>query len=175
MRLKLVAGASVFLGLLLCPLNVRAETPKLNPTDLILYQLDINNGHILQDGTIRIDPVLPLQQKLKLLLKEISRRHYPDRFPIEILKTEKTKEGLVVTINLREPEQDFYRSRWYQSCQGSTGGQQAFVDLVYTPLQPDYPGSWFTGIKVFWNGRPIEELDHIDLTGIKYRGKMKAV
>ena len=175
MRLKLFVGVIIFFGLSVCASALNAGTVKQNPVDLILYQLDINNEHVLRDGTIAVDQALPIQQKLKLLLDEISHRHYSDRTPIEILKTEKTKEGFIVTINLKETEQDFYQSKWYQSFQGSTGGQETFVQLVYTPLQPDYPGFWFAGIKVLWNGRPIEELDHIDLTGVKYRGKMEKV
>lgn len=175
MVLKLVVAAIIFLGLPVSSPALNAEPIKQTSADLILYQLDINNDHILQDGAITVDPALPIQQKLKLLLEEISRRHYSDRPSIEILRTEKTKDGFVVTINLSEPEQDFYRSKWYQSFQGSTGGQQAFIQLVYTPLQPDYPGLWFAGLKVFWNGQPIEELDHIDLAGIKHRGKMVTV
>ncbi len=173
MCFRLFVWAIVFLGLYVWPTAVNAGTVKQNPVDLILYQLDVNDEHVFRDGTIAVDPALPIQEKLKLLLDEISRRHFSDRPPIKILRTEKTKDGFIVTINLSEPEQDFYRSKWYQSFQGSTGGQETFVQLVHTILQPDYPGFWFTGIKVFWNGQPIEELDHIDLEGIKYRGKMK--
>jgi len=165
----------VFLGMV-CPGTILCrETVQQTAKELLLYELDVNDEHLLLKGRLPIDETLTIQQKLRILLDEISRRHFSDRPPIEILRTRKTKEGFVVTLNLREDGEDFYRSKWYQSFQGSTGGWWTFFQLVYTPLQPDYPGFWFSGVNVFWNGNPIEELDHIDLSGEKRRSEMRRI
>jgi len=138
-----------------------------------LYSLDDNEKFLLE-GRLVIDESLPIQNKLRLLLDEVSRRHFSDLPPIEILETLKTKDGFVVVLNLTEDEQDFFQSKWYRRFQGSTGDSQTRFRLIYTSLQPDYPGFWFAGVKVFWNGKPIDSEDaDLFISRITYRSKMR--
>lgn len=145
------------------------NVPK-NAKELLLYRVDDNYERHL-DGRIPVDESLPIHEKLRLLLDEISRRHYPDLPPIEILKTLKTKDGFVATLNLTEDERDFFRSQWYQKFQGSVGWKQTYCQLIETPLQPDYPGFWFSGVELYWNGKPLDE--DLEIPGVVLRVKSK--
>ncbi|HOG23716.1 MAG TPA: hypothetical protein PK590_03620 [Candidatus Omnitrophota bacterium] len=146
------------------------ETVATSKRELLLYRVD-DDYERHPDGRVPVDESLPIQQKMRLLLDEISRRHYPDLPPIEILETLKTKDGLVAVLNLTEQEQEFFKSRWYQKFGGSLGWKQTYCQLIETPLQPDYPGFWFSGVKLYWNGKPLDE--DIEISGVIFRVKSK--
>lgn len=138
--------------------------------ELLLYRVDENYERHL-DGRILVDESLTIQEKLRLLLDEISRRHYPELHPIEILRTLKTKDGFVAILNLTENERDFFRSKWYQKFGGSVGWMQTYCQLIDTPLQPDYSGFWFSGVKLYWNGKPLDE--ELEIPAVVLRAKSK--
>ncbi len=161
------------------PSNTAAGDTSPKADELILYRLD-DNYRLCLEGKLPVSPAQTIPQKMKALLAAISRRYYSDRDPIELLTTNQTKDGLVVTINLKESEQDFSKSRWYQDFQGSLGSRQTYFRVVYTALQPDYPNPWVAGMKVFWNGKPFsreakDDLDFGRLTGLSYRRDMKKI
>ena len=167
--------AVLFAGLILIevPASGRVIYGQNIPTsakELLLYSADENYKCFL-DGRIPIDASLSIQKKLRILLDGISRRHYPDLPPIEILKTLKTKDGFVVILNLKEKEQDFFQSKWYQKFGGSLGWTQTYCQLISTSLQPDYPGFWFSGVKLLWNGKPLDE--DVEIPSVVFRSEAK--
>ena len=154
------------------------EDIKPSPKGLLLYELD-NDRQLHVAGVVPIDPAMTIHQKMMALLKEITRSHYSDGRSLEVLKTKTTRAGFIVTVDLRESETDFFRSKWYQSFQGELGAHQTFVRIFFDLLQPDYPGFWFSGINLVWNGKPFDEemkdaLDFDRLTGTTYRQGLRS-
>jgi len=50
--------------------------------------------------------------------------------------------------------------------QGSTGGQTTFSMLGATFIQPHLAPPLIDGLVIFYNGKTLPELDHINLSGI---------
>jgi hypothetical protein len=50
--------------------------------------------------------------------------------------------------------------------QGSTGGQTTFYMLAATFMQPQLTPPLLDGLVLFYNGKILPELDHINLSGI---------
>lgn len=155
------------------------EDIKTTPNELLLYELD-NDRRLHVAGVVPIDPALTVHQKLRILLNKITRHYYSDDRSLEALRTKKTKDGFIVTINLKEDETDFFRSKWYQAFQGELGAHQVFVQIFFNLLQPDYSGFWFSGMNVTWNGQPLfneemkDALDFDQLTGTAYRQALRS-
>lgn len=154
------------------------EDIKTTPNELLLYALG-NDRQVHVTGVFPVDPALTVHQKLGILLSEINRRYYSDGRSLEVLRTKKTRDGFIVTVDLRESGADFFRSKWYQAFQG-LGADQTFVRIIYAALQPDSPGFWFTGVNLAWNGKPFDDeareaLDFGRLTGITYRREVKNI
>lgn len=58
---------------------------------------------------------------------------------------------------------------WYDFFQGSSGGLNTQITLEESFLQKDFNGPWIAGVRFFYRGSPIEEWDHLNLSGLKTR------
>jgi len=47
--------------------------------------------------------------------------------------------------------------------------------LTMTFMQPDYKGEWIDGVEFYYRGKPMEEWDHINLTGTILREDVKSI
>ena len=89
------------------------------------------------------------------------------------------KGSIYVIVNLLE--KDTYDGpgslpsyqAWYDFFQGSAGGINTQITLEESFLQKEFNGPWIKGVKFFYQSSPIEEWDHINLSGLKTRASGK--
>ena len=140
---------------------------KLQPEFLEVYECDMHYN-TYTGFHIAVPEDLPLLQKMRLLADRLSVYRF-GRLPIEVLKIENREGKRIAVIDLRESgysERPSWSTGYFQ---GSTGGGMTQTTLVGTFLQPDYEGDWVDGIEFYYEGKPMEEWDHINLVGTIYR------
>lgn len=119
---------------------------------------------------LKIPKNLSLLEKLKIIADKLSTHQFKDH-PIHVLKIEKKNNQKIAHIDLKElPGKGHYtwRSGYFQ---GSTGGHFTQISLQKTFLQEDYSGPWIDGVQFYYEGKPMEEMEHINLSGVRYRRK----
>ena len=120
---------------------------------------------------------LPLEEKLDVIANTLSQVYFSN-LPIEILEITQINGKKVVSINLKESEENqkivdtsqFKGKSWAGNYfQGSTGGTTTSVCLIETFLQSDYEGQWIDGVRFLYNNKVIN-FDHIPSLGeVSYR------
>ncbi len=117
---------------------------------------------------------LPLLQKVRFLADRMSTYRFRS-LPIEVLEIENRKGKHIAIIDLREwdySSRPSWRTGYFQ---GSTGGYMTQTVLTKTLLQPDYRGEWIDGVEFHYQGKPMEEWDHINLTGTILREDVESI
>jgi hypothetical protein len=121
------------------------------------------------DHELSVDPALAMEEKISLIAAALSDIYFRG-LEIQVISLEEVEgTGLVLHINLLEPEAfdgpgslPSYQS-WYDFFQGSYGGQQTSIRLKESFLQPQYQGPWIDRVRFFYNGQPLEGWDHLVL------------
>lgn len=126
---------------------------------------------------IELPKELTLTEKLKAIADRLSRFKF-NELPIEIKGIDEKDGRKIAVVNLKEhpwneameepPVQVGNRgATWrYLHFQGSLGGEFTSKTLVETFLQQEYKGEWIDGVTFLYGGNPIEEFEHVQLSGV---------
>lgn len=121
-----------------------------------ISSLDVNSGEKIVIGSLKLDESKSIEDKLNLLLKEISKLSF-DNAPIKLTKMQNN----VAYIDLSEGENKNYWSTGY--FQGSTGGSITTYTLTESILQRNYKGQWIDGVCFSYEGKTDMEFDHLGM------------
>jgi hypothetical protein len=129
----------------------------------------------VEDMHFDIPAELSLREKVQHLADTLS-VHYFNGLEIQLLALDTLNEsGNILTINLVEHPNyqgpgslSPYKS-WYDYFQGSAGGGNTTIVLKESFLQRDYEGQWIDGIIFYYQGKEMQDLDHVNLHGLLLR------
>lgn len=121
-----------------------------------ISSLDVNSGEKIVIGSLKLDESKSIEDKLNLLLKEISKLSF-DNAPIKLTKMQNN----VAYIDLSEGVNKNYWSTGY--FQGSTGGSITTYTLTESILQRNYKGQWIDGVCFSYEGKTDMEFDHLGM------------
>lgn len=122
-----------------------------------------HNLEIVDGGEIRTIG-LGVAENIREILSTISSQYF-DGAAIELSTIDTINSKKIAVINLID-NGDY----WYQSMQGSTGGQMTAYNLIENVLQRQYPGYWVDGVRFTLNGQSIANSEHCpDLSKTTYR------
>ncbi len=126
------------------------------------------------DRTISIEADKSVLDKAAMIADTLS-SYYFDGLEIRITDTLRDQNNTVIySIDLVDPassdrDGEMTSPSWYQYFQGSYGGQHTSIVLAESLLQRNYTGPWMEKVIFYYQGEPMEALDHIDLSGIRIR------
>lgn len=145
--------------------------------EFTIYSKDVNTDAEVVLETISMDSIKTLEEKLDILVKELSKEAF-DSLPIELVEITEVDGKKVAVFNLEEQgnnvtETDYSKYEgisWFNNhFQGSAGGNITTYTLNKTLLQGDYTGQWIDGVKFLYKGEPIV-FEHVESLGnITYR------
>lgn len=140
--------------------------------DLTIFTGDIDTFDKKEASSVKADVSLSVTEKLMIIANELSKMQFTN-LPIEIQALEQIEGKTIAVINLREKEKkDEQDKTWIQYLNaGSTGSQITLVTLEESFLQRDLEGEWIDGMKIIYEGKDIEVMDHFPETHIIYRVK----
>jgi hypothetical protein len=159
--------------------GTRHSQPEILPGAQVIpvYGMDTDTYRPQVSYFIRVSADLPLEARIHLVVG-----HLRDHFRQLRLECEFTEDdGMkIAQINLIEnennrhegrlkPAVDFRGPSWYQFFQGSCGATGTATTLEETLLQRDNPGEWIDGLAIRYEGRVIDEMDHIRFPSVVYR------
>lgn len=122
-----------------------------------------HNLEIVDGGEIRTIG-LGVAENIREILSTVSSQYF-DGAAIELSTIDTINSQKIAVINLID-NGDY----WYQSMQGSTGGQMTEYNLIENVLQRQYPGYWVDGVRFTLNGQSITNSEHCpDLSKTTYR------
>ncbi|TVQ19687.1 MAG: hypothetical protein EA382_16095 [Spirochaetaceae bacterium] len=93
--------------------------------------------------------------------------------PVSIPGFQRVDGLLIAVVELIPTSTDGATDRWYQSFQGSAGARATELLILWNLLQPDVTGAWPDALRLLYRGRPIEPLDHVDLSGLIPRAEVR--
>lgn len=125
---------------------------------------------------IRIEKNRSILEKLQTIADSLSIYYFNGlRLEVSTDQNNNTKDSAYVIVNLLEKDSydgpgslPSYQS-WYDFFQGSFGGLNTQITLEESFLQKGFNGSWIKGLRFYYQGSPIEESDHVNLSGLKTR------
>lgn len=135
---------------------------KQNEICLNISSLDSNTEEKIVLGTLKMDNSKSIEEKLNLLLKEISAVKF-ENASINLVKVEDN----IAYVDLNESSDKNYWSNNY--FQGSTGGNITTYTLIESILQREYNGEWISGVYFTYEGKTDIEFDHV---GIDFFGSI---
>jgi hypothetical protein len=120
-----------------------------------------------------LDPDTPVGEALEAIARHLGETYFataPDGRPtgiaFQILRIDSIATGgrplLVGVVDLRDPQQ-LAGALFFQ---GSSGGAVTLQLIVASFTQPQLDPPLLDGLVVLRNGQPMEELDHINLSGL---------
>lgn len=112
------------------------------------------------------------EQAFRSFVSELSDRNALPG-PVSIVGFERVDGRLIATVELVSTSTTRATDRWYQAFQGSTGAGATEIVVLWNLLQPDRTGPWPDALRLVYRGRPMEPLDHIDLSGVITRGDVR--
>lgn len=133
-----------------------------NEICLNISSLDSNTEEKIVLGTLKMDNSKSIEEKLNLLLKEISAVKF-ENASINLVKVEDN----IAYVDLNESSDKNYWSNNY--FQGSTGGNITTYTLIESILQREYNGEWISGVYFTYEGKTDIEFDHV---GIDFFGSI---
>ncbi len=136
---------------------------------LLVYKADPLLERLIPVSTIKIPIDINRELALKALLVDVNKGFSRKR--IERAGIENDPAGDILLLNLIDIGKREGSGSWYDIFQGSAGGAANQAFLIATFLQKQYKGSWFDGIRFLLNGRPMEEMDHVNLSGTFLRNE----
>lgn len=125
-----------------------------------LYSLDE-----LGDKKIIIGEVKSSSNSIKEDLNKIAIELSNKKFNSMKIEVKEVKNNIAY-INLKDSGNNEWVKKWFQ---GSYGGLSTYTALTESFLQKSYKGDWIRGVVFTYNNKPIEEYDHVNLTGTIYR------
>lgn len=139
-------------------------TPTPDTTERVFKISSKNhNLEIVDGGEIRTIG-LGVAENIREILSTVSSQYF-DGAAIDLLTIDTINNQKIAVINLID-NGDY----WYQSMQGSTGGQMTEYNLIENVLQRQYPGYWVDGVRFTLNGQNILNSEHCpDLSQTTYR------
>lgn len=126
---------------------------------------------------IYMDKGIDINKKLSTLTKVLSEVYF-NNLPIEILNIEEIDKKKIVTVNLKEAEENQGITDWtklkgdtwaIKYLQGSAGGNITSTTLIETILQRETPGEWIDGVKFLYNNVVCDFQHAPELLNINYR------
>lgn len=141
-------------------------------SDLTIFTGDIDTFDKKEAASVKADANLSVTEKLMLIANELSKTQFSN-LPIEIQGLEQIEGKTIAVINLHEKEKKNEQDKtWIQYLNaGSTGSQITLVTLEESFLQRDLEGEWIDGMKIIYEGKDLEVMDHFPGTHIIYRVK----
>ncbi len=136
----------------------------------LLYVYGIEDTETLDIGVdfcIMVPNELMLGSKLEFFASKVSKFKFQNNLELKGIERKDGKK--IAQIEFVENKNAKYR--WDQSFQGSTGGAVTTKILIKIFLQPDYSGQWIDGVEFYYNGKPFEDADHTNLSGIHLRAQ----
>lgn len=128
----------------------------MNEVYFDISSLDVDSGEKIVIGSLKLDESKSIEDKLSLLLKEISKLRF-DNAPIKLIKIENN----IAYVDLEEGKDKNYWSTGY--FQGSTGGSITTYTLTESILQRSYTGQWIDGVCFSYEGKTDMEFDHLGM------------
>lgn len=139
----------------------KSEEVKKNQNKVFkLYSLDE-----LGDKKIIIGEVKSSSNSIKEDLNKIAVELSNKKFNSMKIEVKEVKNNIAY-INLKDSGNNEWVKKWFQ---GSYGGLSTYTALTESFLQKSYKGDWIRGVVFTYNNKPIEEYDHVNLTGTIYR------
>lgn len=103
-----------------------------------------------------------LRSSLRTVAAALSRETF-EGLPIHVIGVETIDGELRAFVDLSEPETESENTWMGVYFQGSALAGQTKRALLQTFLQPEFRGRWLDSVTFYYQGRPFEPLDHIDL------------
>lgn len=95
--------------------------------------------------------------------------------PIHVLGIETIDGDTRAYVDLTEPQRQLGEETWLGTYfQGSALASRTKQALLWTLLQPQYSGPWIDSLTFYYQGKPFEPLDHIDLGQVFTRHELIA-
>lgn len=139
----------------------KAEEIKKNQNKVFkLYSLDE-----LGNKKITIGEVKSSSNSIKENLNKIAISLSNKKFNSMKIEVKEVKNNIAY-INLKDSGKNEWVQEWFQ---GSYGGLVTYTALTESFLQRSYKGDWIKGVVFTYNNKPIEEYNHVNLTGTIYR------
>ncbi|WP_069997287.1 hypothetical protein [Cellulosilyticum sp. I15G10I2] len=148
----------------------KEENNLVESNQLALFTGDTDTYNKKELETISVQEDLRLEKKLEIIAYELSKMYF-DNFPIEIKAIEQVDGKKIAVINLKEKQESNDKNKtWMQYLNaGSTGSKITLITLEESFLQRDFKGEWIDAIKIIYEEKDIEELDHFPGTEVIYR------
>lgn len=153
----------------LCVLSLLSACATGTPEQHALYGVD-DQGIIEIREYIEVSSTDTIEARLEKIANRLSEIAFANN-PITPSKITQQDGKDVVIIDLQDnPEGDIETTWMAGYFQGSAGAQATETTLVQSFLQPHYyDGEWIDGVVFYYEGEPIEPLDHIDFSQTFYR------
>ena len=136
---------------------------------LAVYRFDPMNGHLAVTRTIEIGLGLSRGEAAGALLDRVNVILSGRR--IQWSRIDHTEHGDILILDLVDVEGASGEHSWYNAFQGSAGGAATQGFLAATFLQPAYGGDWYDGVGFLLNGESMNEMDHVNLSGVFLRSE----
>ncbi len=141
--------------------------PTAHQARLAVYRFDPDLDRLWVSATVEVAPGADRSSVLQSLLAWVN-SHMSER-KIRLAGTRREDSGEILLLDLVDQGDRGSPAGWYQSFQGSAGGAATQAFLVATFLQQRYPGEWFDGVQFLLNGKPMAEMDHVNLSAVFLR------
>ncbi len=122
-------------------------------------------------STLQVNKNKTILEKMTVIADTLSKGYF-NNLEIEVSSFDQLPEEDFVKINLKEQSQydgpgslPSYQS-WYDYFQGSYGGKNTTIILRESFLQRDYESKWVDGLVFYYQGKPMEPMDHLFLRGL---------
>jgi hypothetical protein len=177
MRYPVIVLLITILFLTSCLVNGREKSPQNVPQvigDVKLYAFSSDDRYFLSNAQpFILPPDTSLRDALQSLGQHLSATYFSKTHTgevtdihFEILRIERvstpSRPLLTAIVNMVDVNKDALGYFF----QGSTGGQTTFCMLTATFMQPHLEAPLLDGLVILYNGELLEELDHINLSGL---------
>ncbi|MFO7575719.1 MAG: hypothetical protein R6W67_11250 [Bacteroidales bacterium] len=159
--------------------NIQSESEAFKlytSKDTFLVDQQVTRQIPTVDRIVRIEKNRSILEKLTIIADSLS-DYYFNGLGLEVTidQDNSNKDSTYVIVNLLEKDSydgpgslPSYQS-WYDFFQGSAGGLNTQITLEESFLQKEFYGLWIAGVRFFYQGSPIEQWDHLNLSGLKTR------
>lgn len=154
------------------------SVPRVTPVDEVLAPASLADPIFLyavldHDSLRRIeldgDASLGPQEAARKIGKALK-----GHFGLSLRVASRTEGGTnVIEVDLKGGA-DIQDSGWYQMFQGSSGGASSKKTIVWTALQPHLNDPIFDEVRILFNGKPIEIMDHADLSDTPFEDSQES-
>jgi hypothetical protein len=154
---KFLSIASLFLVFAACAPTNEYQT-------YAIYGMNEQATDIEVQDYVKVSKGTSIQDSLDSIADHLSTQYFSDNgiYVGEIIDKNNKK---MVTIDLKENENSTPETAWMTHYfQGSAQANATQSTLVESFLQRQYQGEWIDEVTFYYEGKPLEELDHINLS-----------